>query len=183
MALVKCTECGKEFSDTLERCPHCGHNPKAEIITCPECGTSYSSEMNSCPKCGFKTKRTGKITIYGYNESYIGSPDVEIYIEGKKIGTIPKGGKKVIEIDHDCIIDFKCKECSGRRALKVDQKEQLILSITPKLMAIDVKTTTAENHMQDIIDAKQKNKKNNVIWYSIIIIFLIIFFVFILPHC
>lgn len=24
MALIKCEECGKEFSDTLNTCPHCG---------------------------------------------------------------------------------------------------------------------------------------------------------------
>ncbi len=27
MALIKCKECGKEFSDTARVCPHCGYNP------------------------------------------------------------------------------------------------------------------------------------------------------------
>lgn len=28
MALIKCPECGKEISDTVERCPHCGYSLK-----------------------------------------------------------------------------------------------------------------------------------------------------------
>ena len=29
MALIKCTECGKEISDCAERCPNCGCTTKA----------------------------------------------------------------------------------------------------------------------------------------------------------
>ena len=28
MAIVRCVECGKEYSDTLEACPHCGFGMK-----------------------------------------------------------------------------------------------------------------------------------------------------------
>lgn len=28
MALIKCPECGKEISDTVEQCPHCGYSLK-----------------------------------------------------------------------------------------------------------------------------------------------------------
>lgn len=28
MALIKCSECGKEISDTIDQCPHCGHRIK-----------------------------------------------------------------------------------------------------------------------------------------------------------
>ena len=27
MALIKCKECGKQFSDMAEACPNCGYNP------------------------------------------------------------------------------------------------------------------------------------------------------------
>ncbi len=30
MALIKCKECEKEFSDTAEVCPHCGYSEKKE---------------------------------------------------------------------------------------------------------------------------------------------------------
>ena len=32
MALIKCTECGKEMSDTLKTCPHCGIEIKTKRI-------------------------------------------------------------------------------------------------------------------------------------------------------
>lgn len=31
MALIKCNECGKEYSDTLKKCPHCGYKEKKGI--------------------------------------------------------------------------------------------------------------------------------------------------------
>lgn len=48
MALIKCTECGKEFSDKATACPNCGcpHEPQQHItnpnessIVCPTCGS------------------------------------------------------------------------------------------------------------------------------------------------
>ncbi len=49
MALIKCSECGKEISDKANTCPNCG---------CPIEGKVMSQErpsptgMNICPKCG-----------------------------------------------------------------------------------------------------------------------------------
>ena len=52
MALINCTECGKEISDKAASCPHCGapnetapatpkrHNPNA----CSKCGTNYITD-------------------------------------------------------------------------------------------------------------------------------------------
>lgn len=33
MALIKCPECGKEFSDTANACPHCGYVMKKNTVT------------------------------------------------------------------------------------------------------------------------------------------------------
>lgn len=33
MALIKCPECGKEFSDTANACPHCGYVMKENTIS------------------------------------------------------------------------------------------------------------------------------------------------------
>ena len=30
MAVIKCKECGKEMSDTLDACPHCGYKGDIE---------------------------------------------------------------------------------------------------------------------------------------------------------
>ena len=31
MALVKCSECGKEMSDTIKKCPNCGYKNKKKL--------------------------------------------------------------------------------------------------------------------------------------------------------
>ena len=54
MALIKCSECGKEISDKAKVCPHCG--AENDIIYCPECGKQLSSKATICPNCGCPIK-------------------------------------------------------------------------------------------------------------------------------
>lgn len=51
MALVKCTECGREISDKAEKCPNCG-NPVERRVICDECGESIPETYLECPNCG-----------------------------------------------------------------------------------------------------------------------------------
>lgn len=51
MALIKCSECGRDVSDKASSCPHCG-NPLTPKIFCEDCGSELSSNDKSCPKCG-----------------------------------------------------------------------------------------------------------------------------------
>lgn len=60
MALIKCSNCGKEISDKAKACPQCGQVvvlsvPAAEEvkpILCEECGTAVPDGMDACPNCG-----------------------------------------------------------------------------------------------------------------------------------
>lgn len=172
MALITCSECGKQFSNTAARCPHCGHDPNAQSVVCPECGHQYSSELATCPNCGFKTYRKTKITIHGYKEPFAMSPAVKISIEGRPVGSVEKGGTTVVEIDHDCIIDFNCGVRTTRIAVKVGQKEQVMLSFNRTTGSLSASTTTEETYAQDSINAKEKDKKH-ILWAVIIIILLL----------
>ena len=42
MALIKCSECGKEVSSSAKTCPHCGI--KINFKKCPECGKKLKGE-------------------------------------------------------------------------------------------------------------------------------------------
>lgn len=169
MALITCSECGKQFSDTAAHCPHCGHDPNSKPVVCPECGHEYSSELASCPNCGYKTQRTTKITIHGYNEPSGKQPPVSISIEGRPIGTVKKGETIEVEIDHDCIIDFSCSIHTARYAAKVGQKEHIMLSV--RMFTLKAVSTTAESYAQDAIDAKAKYTKGRVLWIVLCAIF------------
>ena len=60
MALIKCSECGKEVSSKANACPHCGNPIIEEIETikekgiCPNCGHKNKEETVFCIKCGSK---------------------------------------------------------------------------------------------------------------------------------
>lgn len=51
MALIKCSECGKEMSNQAKMCPHCGRDN--DIMFCTECGKQVSSKAQMCPNCGY----------------------------------------------------------------------------------------------------------------------------------
>ena len=46
MALIKCPECGKEFSDKASACPNCGC-PTSEINTSSNSNNSSEDELSS----------------------------------------------------------------------------------------------------------------------------------------
>lgn len=67
MALIKCPECGKEFSDRASACPNCScptkdilqdlqnaavESEKLKQIICPRCGSSVKADGDYCDNCG-----------------------------------------------------------------------------------------------------------------------------------
>lgn len=79
MALIKCSECGKEMSDHAKICPNCGI--ENNIMFCPECGKQLSSKAVMCPSCGYgfeenvkgKSKKNNMgIAIAGFVCSIVG---------------------------------------------------------------------------------------------------------------
>ena len=65
MALIKCSECGKEMSDHAEHCPNCGY--VNNIRFCPVCDKQLSNEANFCPNCGSHiNKNSGNEEINGF---------------------------------------------------------------------------------------------------------------------
>ena len=57
MALVKCSECGKQVSDQAKVCVHCGC-PIEKKQFCPECGKEVSDKATVCPTCGCPINNT-----------------------------------------------------------------------------------------------------------------------------
>jgi len=65
MALMKCPECQKDMSDTLDACPHCGFKriktDSSNNTTCISCGKSYDKDASYCPNCGDKKEKSTSI--------------------------------------------------------------------------------------------------------------------------
>jgi hypothetical protein len=64
MAMILCSECGKEISDQAKACVHCGCpiSVTFKIIKCPKCGFERKPEDTECPKCGI---------LYEKHEAYL----------------------------------------------------------------------------------------------------------------
>ncbi len=60
MALIKCSECGKDMSDHAKICPNCGCDNN--IMFCPECDKQLSSKASMCPNCGSPIKKNKNTT-------------------------------------------------------------------------------------------------------------------------
>lgn len=66
MALITCTECGREISDKAKKCPNCGcpiqvakkkeNRTENAIIECPECHKAVNADTVVCPYCGVRLK-------------------------------------------------------------------------------------------------------------------------------
>ena len=50
MALIKCVNCEREYTDVLDACPHCGFRPT--LFKCPECGRFCGRDDQTCRYCG-----------------------------------------------------------------------------------------------------------------------------------
>lgn len=61
MALIKCSECGKEISDKAKTCVSCGNpiNVK-KVKKCSECGQTIDKKDSICKKCGNPIKKKKK---------------------------------------------------------------------------------------------------------------------------
>jgi len=62
MAIIKCKECEKEYSNKSPNCPSCGcPTVYNDEIKCQECGAYYATVERECPSCGCPTSFNGKL--------------------------------------------------------------------------------------------------------------------------
>ena len=124
MALINCSECGKEVSDKAKACPNCG---------CP---------IN-------EEKKESKVMIYGYTESYIFNPKVKIFINDQEVGSVAKGQLFEMNIDRDTEIVFKCNMRKSSIIAKAGQITKVKLSwnrITGQLVPQIIDFNTADSN-------------------------------------
>lgn len=70
MGLIKCPKCGEMVSDKAGKCLHCNadlYSPKQ--VTCSDCGKDYEESLATCPSCGcpnpIKVKKKKKKRLIG----------------------------------------------------------------------------------------------------------------------
>ena len=83
MALIKCSECGKEVSSSAKTCPHCGI--KINSQTCPECGKKLKGDETNCPECGFPLVKKSSTNIITENLDKITGAKSKSYVTFKDL--------------------------------------------------------------------------------------------------
>ena len=86
-----CSNCGKEIFDKEENCQHCGNKISINLQT--------ESQQN-CMQ--------GKVIIHSYEDFYLICPNVNIYIDGNLITSLPRGKTFEYNITKTTTICFKC---------------------------------------------------------------------------
>ena len=77
------------------------------LIKCSECGKEVSDKAESCPNCGNPINQASKIMVYGYSESYMLNPKVKIFVNGVEVGAVAKGQLFEYDIKEDSEVTFK----------------------------------------------------------------------------
>lgn len=96
MALISCSNCGKEVSNKAKICPSCGYQLTEEVITeevpiiCEDCGTEIPSDADACPNCGCPVSEK--------NESHDETAPQKVEITSVNLPTVKKSAKKYIII-------------------------------------------------------------------------------------
>ena len=83
MALIKCSECGKEVSSSAKTCPHCGM--KLSFKKCPECGKKLKDDETNCPECGFPLEKKTATNLITENLDKITGAKSENYVTVKDL--------------------------------------------------------------------------------------------------
>lgn len=87
MALIKCTECGKEFSDKAPACPNCGCPTSAQKITTPN-----KNSVKTFDDAFISGKALKIVNIESYNKtkSMIGTGENVLLSFCANLSTIPR---------------------------------------------------------------------------------------------
>ena len=175
MSLIKCPECNKEVSDSIDACIHCGYR------------------LNNAQK--ENSNNTGKVIVHGYTEWYIYNPKISVYDNNTLLGKIEKNGLWEHTFEQDTTLSFKCMGKVAQIEVKSNEKKEIFLSLdrfTGSLIATStdndfsqsnsiIKNYSKEEYQSinsnNINSSNKKNKYTSIV----IIAFIIIAIILILP--
>lgn len=115
-----------------------------------------------------------KITVYGYKESFLFTPSVKVYQDGRKLGEVSAKGALVLDnIAPGSVIKFKC----GIRSTEcVVSDPNIVLSFNRMTGCLEALAT---EHVDQVMIMQSAKDNNNVIMSVIIILVLLILLSFI----
>ena len=166
MSLIKCPECNKEVSNTVDTCIHCGY------------------KLVQKPKKISEEKKEGKVIIHSYEETFIINPTVKVYKDEQYITEIARGETIELPIEENCKLTFKSSIRKKDVYVKKDYVTEIALSFNRGSGALEAITNIqSDDPVMNNINLNtynrtiKKKKKSNAKWVILAII-IIVFFVF-----
>lgn len=86
------------------------------LIACSECGSEVSDRAPTCPKCGVPLAADQvHLTVKGFPKRYVGSKEVEVSLNGSKVGSVSKGAVETIVLPTGGVVEFSTQYMGKRR--------------------------------------------------------------------
>ena len=113
-----------------------------------------------------------KVTIYGYKESFLFTPSVKVYQDGRLLGVVKAKNVLVLEgIEENSILTFK----SGIRSTEcVVSNSNIILSFNRMIGCLEAHAT---DHVDQTMLVQSMKDHNNVLMAVIIVLVLVVLYV------
>lgn len=164
MAIIKCSECGKEVSDKAPQCPHCG---------CPvgtTNSTTQQSEKDSNP--------SNTVVVHGYTEAFAINSKISVYRDNAYLGEIGPAGIFQVDITQDCTLKFKCG--FRTRTIQIRKGIDTDVYLSFDRFSGSLKAYVAGANNKDSIIQQKQQKSSQATLYSIIFIVLLFLLYFLL---
>lgn len=117
--VTKCTRCGADIS----------LDDKSDNGVCGSCGATFSIQrtvvvtetVNIFDENGLNVEKgRGSLKINGYARNRWGKHDVEVFVDGKPVGTVGAKETLVVDIDKNCTIDMKFNSKPTRQKISLE---------------------------------------------------------------
>lgn len=170
MALINCSECGKEVSDKATNCPNCG-NPiceiKEEYLCCPKC---KSKDLHSEHKGFSGGKALAGVVLtggVGLLAGTIGSRDVQITC--LKCGNKFKAGDALVikpKIESDNSLDEKL--------IEIIENENKLAAVKFYKESERVGIAEAKRYVDNLAETKGIISRNNGGCAGVVLLFILV---------
>lgn len=161
MALITCTNCGKEVSDKAFACPQCGQPivppvPVVKPLYCEDCGTLIPQGMDLCPNCGCPASKP---------ENFVPAPPQKVEVTSVNLPKMKKNTKMYIIIAAVAVVAILAMILVGGAINKANQERQA--AERAQQYAEDLETLTY-TMLNGAAEAETAGNLIKSVWYNAI---------------
>ena len=98
------------------------------IIICSECGKEISDKASICVNCCAPLSVESKVIVQGYTQQFLFAPKVKVFWNDKLVGEVARGQQFAFDIDFDGVVTCKCNMRSATMPVQKDKINKIKIS-------------------------------------------------------